>query len=57
MLRDESNEIQAIIEGDKKNIEIIELIDDDDDAVMKENSDDVIEIGHFPPNLQSIVFF
>ena len=57
MLRDESNEIQAIIEGDKKNIEIIELIDDDDDAVMKENSDDVIEIGHFPPNLQSIDFF
>jgi hypothetical protein len=52
---DEFNEIKTIIEGSKK-IEIIELIDDDD-VVMDEKNDDVIEIGQFPPNVQSKDFF
>jgi hypothetical protein len=52
---DEFNEIKTIIEGGKK-IEIIELIDDDD-VVMDVKNDDVIEIGQFPPNVQSKDFF
>jgi hypothetical protein len=52
---DEFNEIKTIIEGSKK-IEILELIDDDD-VVMDEKNDDVIEIGQFPPNVQSKDFF
>jgi len=55
-LRDEFNEIQSIIEGGKS-IEVIEL--DENDVTMDENKedDDVIEIGHFPPNLQAKDFF
>jgi hypothetical protein len=55
-LRDEFNEIQSIIEGGKS-IEVIEL--DENDVTMDENKedDDVIEIAHFPPNLQAKDFF
>jgi hypothetical protein len=47
VIRDEYDEIQTIIEG-SKNIEIIELLDDDDDVVMNDENDEVIEKGQFP---------
>jgi hypothetical protein len=54
VIRDEYDEIQTIIEG-SKNIEIIELLDDD--VVMNDENDEVIEIGQFPPNIPSKDFF
>jgi hypothetical protein len=54
VIRDEYDEIQTLIEG-SKNIEIIELLDDD--VVMNDENSEVIEIGQFPPNIPSKDFF